>query len=291
MNKKKILALFCFFTTLITLWAQNSKQTSQKTSKLTVYKTNVVASYYADAFHGKLTSSGETFNMNDYTCAHKELPFGTILRVTNLKNGLTVDVRVNDRGPFVVGREIDLSCAAAKTLKMTGDGTVKVKLEIVKLTEHSKQSKVTAEKAMEKMAKLEGKTQNQTTTTGTKTGTNQSTQSPAHTTTTTQTPAQTTTTTTQNQNTTATATNTSTQNRAPGKIWDIQLGAFSSRENANKLAQSLLRAGFTNVVFQKSEGIFRVVIRQVPTEDLAAMEKRLKEKGFKEYTIRERKIK
>ncbi|MCR4952485.1 MAG: septal ring lytic transglycosylase RlpA family protein [Treponema sp.] len=253
MNKKKILALFCLFTTSITLWAQNSKQTSQKTSKLTVYKTNVVASYYADAFHGKLTSSGETFNMNDYTCAHKELPFGTILRVTNLKNGLTVDVRVNDRGPFVVGREIDLSCAAANTLKMTGDGTVKVKLEIVKLTEHSKQSKVTAEKAMEKMAKLEEKTQN--------------------------------------QNTTTTVANTSTQNRAPGKIWDIQLGAFSSRENANKLAQSLLRAGFTNVVFQKSEGIFRVVIRQVATEDLAAMEKRLKEKGFKEYTIRERKIK
>lgn len=237
-------------------WGAASFFVTAQSTKLTVYKNNVTASFYADAFHGKLTSSGEKFDMNDYTCAHKELPFGTILKVTNLKNGLTVNVRVNDRGPFVAGREIDLSCAAAKALKMTGDGTVKVKLEIVKLTEHSKQSKITAEKAMEKMAKIEGKPANQAT-------------------------AQTST--TQNS--------VQTQNREPGKIWDIQLGAFSSRENANKLAQSLLRAGFKEVVFQKSEGIFRVVIRRVPTEQLDAMEKNLKQKGFKEYTIKERKIK
>ena len=78
-----------------------------------IYKANVHASYYADKFHGRPTASGEIFNMNDYTCAHKTLPFGTVLRVTNLANGRSVNVRVNDRGPFVAGREIDLSKAAA----------------------------------------------------------------------------------------------------------------------------------------------------------------------------------
>ena len=97
-----------------------------------VYKTGVTASYYAEDFHGKKTSNGEHFNMNDLTCAHKSLPFNTILKVTKLSNGKSVDVRVNDRGPFVVNREIDLSKAAAVKLGMIGTGTAKVKLEIVK---------------------------------------------------------------------------------------------------------------------------------------------------------------
>ena len=83
-------------------------------SALTLYKNDVTASYYAEKFHGKRTSNGEIFNMNDLTCAHKSLPFNTILKVTNLSNGKSVQVRVNDRGPFVAGREIDLSKAAAK---------------------------------------------------------------------------------------------------------------------------------------------------------------------------------
>ncbi len=97
-----------------------------------VYKTGVTASYYAEDFHGKRTSNDERFNMNDYTCAHKSLPFNTILKVTNLANGKTCEVRVNDRGPFVASREIDLSKAAAVKLGMIGSGTTKVKLEIVK---------------------------------------------------------------------------------------------------------------------------------------------------------------
>ena len=92
-------------------------------SALDLYKTGVTASYYAEDFHGKRTSNGERFNMNDYTCAHKSLPFDTILRVTNLANGKTCNVRVNDRGPFVASREIDLSKAAAIKLGMIGSGT------------------------------------------------------------------------------------------------------------------------------------------------------------------------
>ena len=121
-----------------------------------VYKTGVTASYYAEDFHGKRTSNGERFNMNDYTCAHKSLPFNTILKVTNLANGKTCEVRVNDRGPFVASREIDLSKAAAIKLGMIGSGTTKVKLEIVKKGANTKLSQQTAASASKIMTKLGG---------------------------------------------------------------------------------------------------------------------------------------
>ena len=90
-----------------------------------------VASYYADDFNGKLTSNGETFNMNDLTAANRTLPFGTRVRVTNLSNGKTVVVRVNDRGPYVEGRLIDLSLGAAKRIDLIQTGTARVKLEVL----------------------------------------------------------------------------------------------------------------------------------------------------------------
>ena len=89
------------------------------------------ASWYGPDFHGKLTSNGETYNMHEMTAAHKTLPMDTIVRVTNLRNGLTVVVRINDRGPFVATRIIDLSNKAARKIKMIGTGTAPVKLEIV----------------------------------------------------------------------------------------------------------------------------------------------------------------
>ena len=96
-----------------------------------VLKSNAEASYYAEKYHGRKTASGEIFNMNAFTCAHKTLPFGTVLRVTNLSNNKSVDVRVNDRGPFVKGREIDVSKAAAQKLGMIKTGTARVKIEIL----------------------------------------------------------------------------------------------------------------------------------------------------------------
>jgi len=91
-----------------------------------------MASYYGDEFHGKMTASGEVYNQWDFTCAHKKLPFGTKLKVVNLKNGKSIIVRVNDRGPFVKGRIIDLSLAAAKKIDMVRNGVVKVKIVIVR---------------------------------------------------------------------------------------------------------------------------------------------------------------
>lgn len=83
-----------------------------------------------DGYHGKKTASGEIFNTYDLTAAHKKLKFGTTVKVTNLENDLSVIVRINDRGPFVKGRIIDLSYKAKQEIKM--GGTTKVKLEILK---------------------------------------------------------------------------------------------------------------------------------------------------------------
>ncbi len=89
------------------------------------------ASYYAEDFHGRKTSNGETYDMYKMTAAHKELPFNTLVRVTNLNNHRAIVVRINDRGPFKPGRIIDLSKGAAQKLQMINDGVIPVKLEIL----------------------------------------------------------------------------------------------------------------------------------------------------------------
>ncbi len=90
------------------------------------------ASYYGTGFHGKRTASGERFDQDDLTCAHGSLPFGCRLRVTNVRNNRSVEVKVNDRGAFhKYGRVIDLSKAAAREIGMLGSGTAKVKVEIL----------------------------------------------------------------------------------------------------------------------------------------------------------------
>lgn len=89
-----------------------------------------IASWYGPEFHGRPTSSREIFDQNDLTAAHPTLPFGTMVLVTNLENGRQVTVRINDRGPFVKGRIIDLSYAAARLLGMVGPGTARVRLEV-----------------------------------------------------------------------------------------------------------------------------------------------------------------
>ncbi|MDK9693057.1 MAG: septal ring lytic transglycosylase RlpA family protein [Sulfurimonas sp.] len=89
------------------------------------------ASWYGPDFHGKSTSNGETYNMHDMTAAHKTLPMNTIVRVTNKNNGKTAVVRINDRGPFVETRIIDLSNTAARNIDMVGAGTAPVKVEVL----------------------------------------------------------------------------------------------------------------------------------------------------------------
>jgi len=90
-----------------------------------------VASWYGGEFHGRPTSSGEIYDMFQLTCAHNSLPLGTIVMVTNLENGRSVELKVNDRGPFVKERIIDVSYAAARILGMWAKGTANVKVEWV----------------------------------------------------------------------------------------------------------------------------------------------------------------
>lgn len=90
-----------------------------------------LASWYGPNFHGKATSSRETYNMYDMTAAHRSLPFGTYVMVTNMNNGKSVKVKINDRGPFVEGRIIDLSFAAAQVLDAVGPGVIPVKIEVL----------------------------------------------------------------------------------------------------------------------------------------------------------------
>lgn len=97
-----------------------------------VYKKAAHASYYADKFHGRKTASGKKYNKNQYTAAHKKLPFGTIVRVTNEVNGKSVNVEITDRGPFVRAREIDLSRRSFMDIANNkSSGAMRVTIEIL----------------------------------------------------------------------------------------------------------------------------------------------------------------
>jgi rare lipoprotein A len=90
-----------------------------------------LASWYGHPYHGRRTASGEIYDMGQMTAAHRTLPFGTRVRVTNLETGRSVEVRINDRGPFTDGRIIDVSYAAAQVLGVVGRGVVRVRLRVV----------------------------------------------------------------------------------------------------------------------------------------------------------------
>jgi len=90
------------------------------------------ASFYGGRWIGRLTANGERYRSEDCTAAHKKLPFNTKVRVTNLKNGRSVIVRINNRGPYARGRILDLSVVAARKIEMTGDGIVPVRAEVLK---------------------------------------------------------------------------------------------------------------------------------------------------------------
>lgn len=97
--------------------------------EVTKYKKVGVASWYGNDFHNKKTANGETYNMNDFTAAHKTLPLPSVVKITNLENGKSVIVRVNDRGPFAKDREIDVSKKVAQKLDFQNKGTTMVKVE------------------------------------------------------------------------------------------------------------------------------------------------------------------
>lgn len=117
-------------TSSTTLESNKALKTSGTSSKVgTVMKGG--ASYYADKYEGRPTASGEAFSQKKLTAAHKTLKFGTMVRVTNLSNNKKVDVKINDRGPYVNGRIIDLSRAAAEKIDLIRAGVAQVTVEIL----------------------------------------------------------------------------------------------------------------------------------------------------------------
>ncbi|MCF4173053.1 septal ring lytic transglycosylase RlpA family protein [Vibrio sp. McD22-P3] len=132
-NIKKI--NFIFVVLMFSFLAGCSSTASIDSSKTRSYaKSHELvgqASWYGNKYHGRRTASGERYNMRAYTAAHKTLPFGTIVRVTNTANGKTVDVKINDRGPFVKGRIIDLSRKSFEQIGDISKGIAPVKIEII----------------------------------------------------------------------------------------------------------------------------------------------------------------
>tara|TARA_Y100000768_G_scaffold252558_1_gene191880 strand:+ start:1074 stop:1547 length:474 start_codon:yes stop_codon:yes gene_type:complete len=113
----------------------SSKQTVKKNKKKTFNKNKKtftgVSSYYGAKFHGKLTANGEVYDMYGVTAAHKEIPLNTVARVTNLDNGKSLILRINDRGPYIDGRILDCSYGAAKKLDFLTQGTANVKIDVI----------------------------------------------------------------------------------------------------------------------------------------------------------------
>lgn len=130
----KKLSLIFTMLALSMLTACSSTSTSASPKTIAYSKSHDLvgqASWYGKRFHGKLTASGEKYNMRAYTAAHKTLPFGTVVRVINTANNKSVDVKINDRGPFVKARVIDLSQKAFEKIGSKNQGVVPVRIEIL----------------------------------------------------------------------------------------------------------------------------------------------------------------
>ncbi len=131
-RKQTLPPAICTLATALLLTFAPASQTASAQSPAKGQKflvTEGTASYYANFFHGRLTANGERFDMHDFTAAHRTLPFDSVVRVTNLNNGKVVFVKINDRGPYVGNRIIDLSKAAAQQLDMIECGISKVRIE------------------------------------------------------------------------------------------------------------------------------------------------------------------
>ncbi len=110
-----------------------AKSVSKLEAKIPKYDMSVTgkASWYGKPFHGRLTANGEIYDMHTLTAAHKTLPFDSLVKITNLLNGESVIVRINDRGPYIEGRQLDLSYAAAQQINMVGTGVTPIKMEVM----------------------------------------------------------------------------------------------------------------------------------------------------------------
>ena len=230
-----------------------------------IISADVFASYYGEPFHGRPTSSGEPFDMNAYTAAHRTLPFGTMVEVTNLANGKKVIVRINDRGPFVGNREIDLSRAAAEALGMIGQGIARVSIRRVGQQEVATESNADASlKAVEPQANSETSYKE----TPSYSESNDRTIEEAY----------------QAQRKMVYMPTTSEQTK--GVLWRIQVGSFAREENALQLVIKLREIGF-EPAYEKTETHVRVVLYGIRPTDLENVKAVLDNNNYRGYVIRQ----
>ena len=230
-----------------------------------IISTDVFASYYGEPFHGRPTSSGEPFDMNAYTAAHRTLPFGTMVEVTNLGNGKKVIVRINDRGPFVGNREIDLSRAAAEALGMIGQGIARVSIKRVGQQEVALETGTdTSWKAVEPQVNPESSYKE----TPTSNMSNNDTIKEAY----------------QAQRKMVYMPTTPEQTK--GILWRIQVGSFAREENALQLVIKLREIGF-EPAYEKTETHVRVVLYGIRPTDLESVKAVLDNNNYRGYVIRQ----
>ena len=228
------------------------------------------ASYYGEAFNGRPTANGEIFDMNAYTAAHKTLPFGTLVEVTNLENGKKVIVRINDRGPFVGNREIDVSKAAAIALDMLSGGIVRVRLRRIDpnnmgsfTSTETSEKPVNQEKAPIKTEETSSRAKDLVKT--------------------------------KEQNFQASTDSAKNQNlvyvpakasETEGVLWRIQLGSFKREENALRLVIKLRKIGF-EPAYEKTENTTRVVLYGIRPHELEKVKRVLELNSFNDYVLRQ----
>lgn len=257
---KKIIAGLCFLFLTTGLFTQSNMVASE-----------TYASFYGEEFNGRQTANGEIYDMNAFTAAHRTLPFGSVVEVTNLDNSATVFVRINDRGPFVANREIDLSKAAANAIGMLQTGTARVSIKLVSTpTQTAGQNPQTSPP----------QTSPNTVTPNTTPVVTANTTKPATPNTA---PAVAT-------NTTKPATSgtvyTPVQKAEGVVLWRIQLGSFTREENALRLVESLRKIGF-EPAYEKADNMRRVVLYGISQGDLEKVKKVLETNDFRDYIIRQ----
>lgn len=187
------------------------------------------ASWYGGKFQGRLTANGEIFDTNKFTAAHKTLPFNTIVEVTDLHNGKKVYVRINDRGPFVAGRVIDLSRAAAEKIGLVGKGVTRVRLRVVSDTE-----KLKDEGLFDNFQGLM--------------------------------PPE--------------------KNAEEESLVIVQIASYSVLKNAERTKDVLTANGLDAQIEETGTGYYRVIITEVPHEELEKTESALKNLGFHSILVR-----
>jgi len=137
-TKRLVMKIAIFLLAILAGYASSEEKADRPLFQL-VDKGTMTASWYGPGFHGRTTANGEVYDMHALTAAHKSLKFGTLLKVTNPKNDSSVIVRINDRGPYIRGRQLDLSKEAAKQLDFIRHGVVKLEVKEVIPLEQSEQ--------------------------------------------------------------------------------------------------------------------------------------------------------